>query len=191
MKITVDHKGAYAAKMLLKWKENGVEQKRLDNRVWTTCKTTIDIPDNATDIYFEFYSRTSFPWQPFLLGGTIDNMDIVPEMTISLYGTVLKPSMKVDPELPKKLTRTPITDQLETYPMPKDNEIVVWQCDGIAYDSVEDMCKVFDSIREYFEFYGAKVISIPKESSLSVKDIDDLINELTKLKEEKSNENSK
>lgn len=188
MILKIKHAGAYVAKVRIIWKEPESDVN-YDDGIEHTCGwgITVNIPNNATNICFFYETKTGLVFDQWRKG-KIMNMDIVPERTITLSGTTLNPYVMVEPKA-IEFVRSPLITQLETYKFPQSNEIVVWRYDGLGYTD-DELHETAETIQGYFEQYGGKAIAIPKDIELTIEDIDDLINRLTKLKEEKSNANS-
>lgn len=71
--------------------------------------------------------------------------------------------------------------ELNTFPFPKDNEVVVFSFDEEIID-VETAYQFFEKIKELFP--DNMVIGLPKNSEIEIKDIDKLIKDLEKMKDE-------
>lgn len=71
--------------------------------------------------------------------------------------------------------------ELNTFPFPKDNEVVVFSFDEEIID-VEIAYQFFEKIKELFP--DNMVIGLPKNSEIEIRNIDKLIKDLEKLKDE-------
>lgn len=71
--------------------------------------------------------------------------------------------------------------ELNTFPFPKDNEVVVFSFNEEIID-VEIAYQFFEKIKELFP--DNIVIGLPKNSEIEIRNIDKLIKDLEKLKDE-------
>ena len=71
--------------------------------------------------------------------------------------------------------------ELNTFPFPKDNEVVVFTFDTEIID-IDIAYQYFEKIKELFP--DNMVIGLPKSSEIEIRNIDKLIKDLEKIKDE-------